>query len=1067
MATAIRGWGSRVGSRAIAAALCSLWVICGCGKAREVHQQRAAEDGCTSCHGTAASNAAPPVSVSGEQATTAIGVGAHQIHLRNGELRDAIACTECHVVPATRDAPGHLDGAHATVTFGTLSREGGAQPVWNRDTATCAGTYCHGGTLSGGAVAAPSWVRVDGTQAACGACHGVPPPPPHVQNAACEKCHAGYVAGTVARAIHVNGSLEVVPLACNTCHGSSENAAPPAGTAGETERSSIAVGAHQAHLHDGRFARAMDCTECHVVPTETMHATGRVELVWGRIATAGGASPAWDRARATCASAYCHGATLAGGANTSPVWTAAAQAECGACHGLPPPPPHPASAACNRCHPGTVRADGSIDLAGGKHVNGVVDVEGLGCNMCHGSDANAAPPVGTHGETDTTTLAVGAHQAHVRGGALHGPLECRECHVVPATPLHSDGVVDLAWGTLARTGGATPAFDAARATCASTYCHGATLSAGGSLVTPVWTKVDGTQAACGTCHGAPPPSPHPPSTQCSGCHAETVNADGTINLAGGKHIDGKLELTGGGCNGCHGSADNPAPPLGTHGETATTALAVGAHQQHVRDTAIRSAMSCGECHVVPQQALHSNGTVDMAWGPLATAGGASPVFTASTATCASTYCHGATLNAGGEITMPTWTKVDGSAGRCASCHGFPPPPPHPANGDCGRCHPTVVGNGVIDVAGGLHVNGRVDVSGLSCSACHGSAESAAPPVGTHGETATTSLAVGAHQAHLRDGPLRRAVACGECHPLPADVVHSNGTIDFSWGSLARTGGASPAFDASSGTCASTYCHGATLNAGGSLVTPVWTRVDGSQAACGTCHGAPPPAPHPPSTQCSGCHAETVNADGTINVAGGKHIDGTLQVSGGGCNACHGSADNPAPPLGTRGETATTALAVGAHQAHVRDTLIRKAMSCSECHVVPAQSLHSNGKVDMAWGPLATAGGASPVFDASNATCRSTYCHGGTLADGTNTQPIWTLVDGTQAACGTCHGIPPFSAWGHSYPFAHDMNACTFCHYDVADDRGTTITNPALHVNGIVDVRDRDTDPDCISCHLGW
>ena len=51
--------------------------------------------------------------------------------------------------------------------------------------------------------------------------------------------------------------------------------------------------------------------------------------------------------------------------------------------------------------------------------------------------------------------------------------------------------------------------------------------------------------------------------------------------------------------------------------------------------------------------------------------------------------------------------------------------------------------------------------------------------------------------------------------------------------------------------------------------------------------------------------------------------------------------------------------------------------------------------------------------------------------------------------------------------AHNNNACTFCHYDVADDRGTTITNPAAHINGVVDVRVRETDPDCAACHAAY
>ena len=68
-----------------------------------------------------------------------------------------------------------------------------------------------------------------------------------------------------------------------------------------------------------------------------------------------------------------------------------------------------------------------------------------------------------------------------------------------------------------------------------------------------------------------------------------------------------------------------------------------------------------------------------------------------------------------------------------------------------------------------HINGvvNVDQSALSCTSCHGTSgragiagsdpkQNAAPPVGVHGETATSALAVGAHQAHLNQTDLTAA-----------------------------------------------------------------------------------------------------------------------------------------------------------------------------------------------------------------------------------------------------------------------------------------------------------------------
>ena len=65
-------------------------------------------------------------------------------------------------------------------------------------------------------------------------------------------------------------------------------------------------------------------------------------------------------------------------------------------------------------------------------------------------------------------------------------------------------------------------------------------------------------------------------------------------------------------------------------------------------------------------------------------------------------------------------------------------------------------------------------------------------------------------------------------------------------------------------------------AGGSNTTPEWTRVDGTQDTCGSCHGAPPPAPHPADTACEKCHSATVGPNMTI-LHPERHIDGVVQL----------------------------------------------------------------------------------------------------------------------------------------------------------------------------------------------
>jgi hypothetical protein len=83
---------------------------------------------CNTCHGDFHARAndvasfAPPRDLSRNNATTARGVGAHQIHLRGGANSDAIECKECHTVPAGVFVGEHLTpkGA-AKLVFGLVS----------------------------------------------------------------------------------------------------------------------------------------------------------------------------------------------------------------------------------------------------------------------------------------------------------------------------------------------------------------------------------------------------------------------------------------------------------------------------------------------------------------------------------------------------------------------------------------------------------------------------------------------------------------------------------------------------------------------------------------------------------------------------------------------------------------------------------------------------------------------------------------------------------------------------------------------------------------------------------
>ena len=358
-----------------------------------------------------------------------------------------------------------------------------------------------------------------------------------------------------------------------------------------------------------------------------------------------------------------------------------------------------------------------------------------------------------------------------------------------------------------------------------------------------------------------------------------------------------------------------------------------------------------------------------------------------------------------------------------------------------------------------------------CSSCHGSAASPAPPRDLLGQSDPTARGVGAHQSHLSGGSLAGPVPCSSCHVVP-ETRDAPGHLDAPWpapvtfSGLATADGAQPTLVAEPGTgrarddsrllvsCAGVYCHGATL-VGGTESIPAWNRPDPKFTACDACHGAPPPPPHPAASQCSTCHAETVGAGLTITHPE-KHIDGIVEVSAAACSSCHGRAQNPAPPVDTRGRSDTTLPSVGAHQSHL-NALLSSPVACGECHTVPTSVSspgHIDGLVQLVFGPLARTGGASPGFSTSANTCSGAYCHGATLGGGSDTSPLWTRVDGSQKACGTCHGIPPPTGRHPSVFGDHSFMGqnCTVCHADVTNPAGSAISNRALHIDGNVAVK---------------
>ena len=901
---------------------------------------------CNACHGGAA-NAAPPRSVKGKTATSEVGVGAHQAHLKTSTWRAKVKCGDCHQVPKNLNDTGHIDSASpAEVVFSALVKTDNAKPSWTG--ASCSGSYCHGSTLSGGSNTSPKWTTVDGTQAACGTCHGLPPNKNHTSNKQCSMCHKATVDDKmkiIDASKHINGKVDLAGIsACNACHGGAANAAPPRSLKGKTSTSERAVGAHQAHLKSSTWRAQIACSACHQVP-KNLNDTGHIdsaspaEVSFSALVKTDNAKPWWSGA--SCSSAYCHGATLSGGSNTTPLWTQVdgTQAACGTCHGLPPNKNHTSNKQCSMCHKATVDDKMKI-IDAAKHINGKVDLSGISaCNACHGGTANAAPPVSVKGKTSTSDREVGAHQAHLKSSSWRATIACSACHQVPKTYKDTGHVdtslpAEVTFSGTSRADSAKPYWSGSL--CAGSYCHGATLS-GGTLTSPTWTKVNGTQAACGTCHSLPPTKNHTTNKQCSMCHKGTVDDKMKI-IDAGKHINGKVDIAGiSACNACHGDAANAAPPKSLKGQTATSFREVGAHQAHLKSSTWRAKLMCADCHKVPKT-LNDTGHIDTAapaevsFSSLAKADGGKPYW--SGASCSGSYCHGATLS-GGTNTAPSWTKVDGTQAKCGTCHSLPPTKNHTSNKLCSMCHKATVNSAGKIIDAGKHINGKVDLAGISaCNACHGGAANAAPPKGLNGQTSTTARQVGAHQAHLQSSTWRAKVACSDCHLVPK-AYNEKGHIDTSapaevtFSTLAKTGGAKPAWDGI--TCKGSYCHGATLSKG-TNTAPTWTKVNNTQDACGTCHGLPP-AGHPTNMKCSVCHKDVVDSKMKI-INAAKHIDGKLSANGG-CTICHAKAQ------GSRRKIVGTGADFSTTSHHVKGTI--KDADCVVCHDV---SGHQYGKVQL-------------------------------------------------------------------------------------------------------------------------
>lgn len=610
------------------------------------------------------------------------------------------------------------------------------------------------------------------------------------------------------------------------------------------------------------------------------------------------------------------------------------------------------------------------------------------------------------------------------------------------------------------------------------------------------------------CGGATAHDVHVRMFRCDACHptGATFGFDVPFTFAGGTTtLGGTLvrDATGTTCTvACHYPKGAPAVAItwSTPGPLACTTChdASRMPQAHPPVAANATRADCQACHLLGD---HTGGTVAVT--------GHSPAWSDET----SAGFHAASANA--------------DLASCRGCHGQDLAGTAVATA-CARCHDVGLPAGVASWK-------------VSCVMCHGGVDLpgvGAPPKATWGNSAD-AVRIGAHTTHLRASALAPAAGCDACHPVPTDVFTpghlDGGTAEVTFSRAVP--GVTSTWNRATATCSGTYCHGAGLG-GGSKTAPVWTRVGLGEAACGTCHGLPPPPPHPvvgsSLTGCAGCHALTLDPAGAMipPAQGGKHLDGAVEATGGHpaafkdpaspgfhayaanrglspCQGCHGAAldgaggsttvscatchgagwasnctmchggvgdTTGAPPRATWGG-AGDPLRVGAHAKHVVGGSLSGAIACGVCHPVPADAFSAghlgDAPAEVTFGGIATASGATPGWNRASGTCASTYCHGGysgvfqydfwgpgsVAYAGANATPSWT---GASMTCASCHGDPPATGTWHT---AHGGGTqCELCHPDASGPPGSAvIANPALHVNGVIDLAPRWVAT-CFRCH---
>ena len=456
---------------------------------------------------------------------------------------------------------------------------------------------------------------------------------------------------------------------CTFCHGGLDDltGAPPEDLHSAPVDASF--GPHTAHVSGTAVRIPLPCSDCHVMPEDVLSIGHLYDSTAGVAEVDFSASISTETiwTDGTCSNAWCHG----DGQGHNGV-IESDQTDLG----------------CTSCHAGQVDAPGAWAALSGTHsephlsgVDGIIST----CSDCHSSTV----------ATDDTRII--------------GP----ERHIDGLSDVEfdqSDPLIDLT-------------YDAQTKTCTGS-CHGILHNLDGWYYT-----------------GNPHPKGYAVSfahgldakldvltegLQCMDCHGETLSGElgnGTSCDSCHHEKDEDPEAWRSDCTFCHGGQDNltGAPPEDLHDAPVDSAF--GPHTAHVSGTAIRTPLTCSECHVMPQDVL----SVGHLWD--GTAGIAETDFSASISpqtvwnngTCSDSYCHGNGRGHNGVIAS------DQTDLGCTSCHAGQESrqdwwgmsgthaDPHLWGDDgivatCSDCHSGVVAaNDLTLISPSDHINGTADV----------------------------------------------------------------------------------------------------------------------------------------------------------------------------------------------------------------------------------------------------------------------------------------------------------------------------------------------------------------------